>query len=182
MKIISGKWRGKILNSPQGVHVRPTAVRSREALFGMLETHINLTDKIIADLFCGSGALGLEALSRGGRHALMVDLDLKTAQKNTQALQTEKLITLVKQDACTLSAKHLKEVDIVFMDPPYGKNLAFEALEAINPHLKSGAFIAIEVEKAFPYASLPYVNPNAPLEYLAHKTHGAATLILLQKP
>src|SRR3954464_14591564 len=90
MRIIAGKWRGRLLEAPPGLGTRPTADRVRETLFSMLASRLgSLEDLRVADLFAGSGALGFEALSRGAATATFVDSDAKAAaaiRRNADAL------------------------------------------------------------------------------------------------
>src|SRR5881628_1352305 len=120
MRIIAGQWRGRKLIAPAGQSTRPTSDRAREALFSMLASRIgSFADLRVADLFAGSGALGLEALSRGAAHATFVDNNASAAaaiRRNAEKLKAPVQIM-------TLSALSLPKsvpFDIVFADPPYG--------------------------------------------------------------
>ena len=178
MQIIGGIYKGKKLISPKSENVRPTASRSREALFNMLETHTSLKGKNVADLYCGSGALGLEAISRGAAKAIFADIDTKPAFKNAQSMQVENQVSYVQADVLKFSTEKLAEVDIIFMDPPYGYDLAAKTIEAHAPHLKKGTIWAIEVEADHPLAALPFAAKGTPLKLLGKNTHGAASIAI----
>jgi 16S rRNA (guanine966-N2)-methyltransferase len=122
MRIISGQWRGRRLVTPRGDATRPTADRVRETLFSMLTSRLGgFSGLRVADLFAGSGALGLEALSRGAASALFVERDrdaLAALRTNIAALAA------VETDVCAQSVESLgaapTALDLVMMDPPYG--------------------------------------------------------------
>lgn len=181
LTIIGGIYKGKKLISPRSEKVRPTAARSREALFNMLETHTSLNGKTVADLYCGSGALGLEALSRGAEKALFADTDTKPAYKNAASMQVEHQVHYLQQDVLTLNTEQLAAADIIFMDPPYGYDLAAKTVAAHAPHLKKGTLWAIEVEADYPIATLPFAAKGTPLKLLGKNTHGAATIAVFQQ-
>jgi len=181
LSIIGGLYRGKKLLSPESAAVRPTSSRSREALFNMLESHTTLKGKTIADIYCGSGALGLEALSRGAANALFVDQNTLTAEKNAGLMNVTAQATFLRADALTLQPEKLAAYDILFMDPPYGHDLAAKTIATHAPHLKKGTFWAVEVEANYPLAALPFAAANTPLKLLAKSTHGAATIAVFQQ-
>lgn len=176
MQIIGGIYKGKKLISPKSENVRPTASRSREALFNMLETHTNLKGKTVADLYCGSGALGLEAISRGAAKAVFADQNTKPAYKNAASMQVEQQVSYEQADILKMSSEKLAGVDIIFMDPPYEKDLARQTIAAHAPNLKTGTLWAIEVEAGYPIAALPFAAKGTPFKLLGKNTHGAATI------
>ena len=181
MRIIAGKWRGKTLAPPHSDNIRPTSDKSRQALFNMLESRTSLTGKTILDVFCGTGALGLEALSRGAHHAVFIDTDIRLCKKNVRLLAAESQATLRQKNALAISQNDTNNADILLMDPPYGQNLVPQTLKTLLPLLKQGCLIAIETEKNFPAETLPFTVQTIPMTLLSQKTHGAATLSLLQK-
>lgn len=138
MRIIGGTHRGTALASvgkgDAGAHLRPTTDRVRESLFNVLmggRFDDPITDAAVLDLFAGTGALGLEALSRGATHVTLVD-DGRTAQRlireNISKLRRADDTTLIRADATRLPAG--PPCDLVFLDPPYGKGLGAKALTA----------------------------------------------------
>ena len=133
MRIISGKNRGLRLadvgQGDLGAHLRPTTDRVRESLFNVLQNWLNFKGLVVLDLFAGTGALGLEALSRGAQHATFVEngrIGQKLIQQNIALLKASDRSTLLTQDATKLT--HGTPCDLVFLDPPYGKSLGQRAL------------------------------------------------------
>ncbi len=133
MRIIAGEWRGRQISAPKGDSVRPTLDRVREAWMSIV--HTSLPGARVADLFAGSGALGLEALSRGAAWVDFVERDPRTfrvLQENVKLLGAGERCTLHREDA----RKHLQGTlgkspeappyDVVFADPPYRKQLAIQ--------------------------------------------------------
>ncbi|MEH6647104.1 16S rRNA (guanine(966)-N(2))-methyltransferase RsmD [Sulfitobacter sp.] len=137
MRIISGKFRAtKLAEVGAGdavAHLRPTSDRVRESLFSML-THLNVINGArVLDLFAGTGALGLEALSRGAREVVFVE-NGRAAQKligeNVKKLRVEEYVHLMRSNAITLGVWNAAPFDLVFLDPPYGKGIGQQALAA----------------------------------------------------
>jgi 16S rRNA (guanine966-N2)-methyltransferase len=154
MRIIAGEWRGRMLRAPAGQGTRPTADRTRETLFSMLVSRLgNFEGLRVADLYAGSGALGLEALSRGAAHATFVENDpgaIAVIRANLQALNAES-----RADVRPLSATNLvtmQPFDVVFADPPYGARGGSLVVEAVGAAglLADGGWLAIETEAREP--------------------------------
>jgi 16S rRNA (guanine966-N2)-methyltransferase len=133
MRIIAGKWRGRIIEAPPGRKTRPTSDRVREAWMSAIQTEI--PDATVLDLFAGSGALGIEALSRGAAHVTFVEraapvirtLKTNLAKLNIEAHQT----TIVRADALDFVAStDTHEFDLALADPPYNQGLAAELMLA----------------------------------------------------
>jgi 16S rRNA (guanine966-N2)-methyltransferase len=126
VRVIGGRYRGRPLVAPRGNVTRPTSDRVREAIFSILTSAIDLEGCHVADLFAGSGALGIEAISRGCESSVFVDesTDAVTAIKNNlEALgigADGTLARVVRSDVGSWVARKETEFDIVFMDPPYG--------------------------------------------------------------
>jgi 16S rRNA (guanine966-N2)-methyltransferase len=121
VRIIGGAARGRSLKAKLPPGVRPTTDYAREAIFSMIESRGGLVDLVVADLYCGSGAMGLEALSRGARRAYFVDADpacLAAARANYESLHLEGEAFFVR--ASLPVWRPPAEVDLVFADPPYG--------------------------------------------------------------
>ncbi len=135
MRIIAGEFRGRALASvgkgDAGAHLRPTTDRVRESLFNVLNHQIDFDDLHVLDLFAGTGALGLEALSRGATHVTFVD-DGRVAQglirKNIDLTGSANQTTLIRRDATRLGENPATACDLIFLDPPYGKALGQKAL------------------------------------------------------
>ena len=134
MRIVGGRLRGRALTSPKSQAVRPTADRLRESLFNILAHGYGdpVTGARVLDLFAGTGALGLEALSRGATFTLFVDdgADARALMRaNVEALGLGGVSRIFRRDATKLGAVHpLEPFSLVFADPPYGQGLAQKAL------------------------------------------------------
>lgn len=157
MRIISGLYRARRLLAPEGLHTRPTPEKVREAVFSMLM--LDIPDAHVLDIFAGSGAMALEALSRGAQDAVLIESNA-AAQKailgNMRALGTGKEANLMAQDykAALLALQRAGAAfDVVFMDPPYedAQALAANALSLLREYalLAPGAVISVEHEEAF---------------------------------
>ena len=133
MKIISGKHRGRSLQPPQDRAVRPTSGKAREAVFNILtHTFDALDGAVVLDVFCGTGALAFEALSRGAVRAVLVDNSaeaLRLAESNAQRLHEEANIDLIRSNALLIPQART-QCTLAFFDPPYGKNWGGPALAA----------------------------------------------------
>ena len=134
MRIIAGEWRGRALTAPRGDTTRPTADRTREALFSMLASRVGGFDGLtIADLFAGSGALGLEALSRGAASCLFVEqdraaLDALRANVATFAAGTR---ASVRAGSVLALGPAPAPLDVVMMDPPYASGAGAVAADKL---------------------------------------------------
>jgi 16S rRNA (guanine966-N2)-methyltransferase len=179
MRIISGAWRGRTIEAPAGTATRPTSDRAREGLFSMLASRIgSFRDLRVADLFAGTGALGLEALSRGAGHCTFVEQDRKAVTMLERNLA--KLGGAERADIRAQAVEHApapaRPVDILFMDPPYDSGLAQPTLARIaaGAWLAPGAWISVEHGP---------VAPNVPdgLEVDTARRFGKATILLLRK-
>lgn len=127
MRIIAGKHRSRNIDAPEGKSVRPTTDRMRERIFSMLQHHRYpaLLNARVADLYAGTGALGLEALSRGAGHATFVEKTQSTfscLKKNVASLGEDDNTSLMKISARSLPFAN-EPYDIIFMDPPYHKGM-----------------------------------------------------------
>jgi 16S rRNA (guanine966-N2)-methyltransferase len=160
MRVIAGEWRGRPLKAPPGAATRPTSDRVREALFSILAARV--PDARVLDLFAGSGALGIEALSRGAAQATFVDAApaaIRAVTANLEAVGARAEVR--RSDALRfLSAARLgaAQYDLVFLDPPYrdAERLAPALSEALPAVLAPGAVAVAESDRRAPLAlSLP---------------------------
>ncbi len=146
IRIIGGCWRGRKIQFPANTTIRPTADRTRETLFNWLQNDI--VESHCLDCFAGSGALGLEALSRGAAHVDFIDSDNHVCQhliKTLDILQCAKAkVHPSKFEDVSLS----KSYDIIFLDPPFSKNLIFPTYKKLHEfnHLKTNTLIYVESE------------------------------------
>ncbi|SFG24759.1 16S rRNA (guanine966-N2)-methyltransferase [Novosphingobium sp. CF614] len=134
MRIIAGEWRGRKLVAPAGDTTRPTADRTRETLFSMLTSRLGSFEGLkVADLFAGSGALGLEALSRGAAHCLFVDQDpaaIRSIRQNIANLHAQSRSDV--RAGSVLSLGPVKErVDLILLDPPYDTGAGAVAIDKL---------------------------------------------------
>ena len=150
MRIIAGTARNRRIEAPEGKHTRPTLDRVRENLFNILQTRIYAS--AVLDLFAGSGALSLEALSRGAASAVMCDLDRKANQaerRNTEALGFTERTEIYCCDWHT-AVKHLKgrgiQFDLVFLDPPYSMTDLTEVFDSLVPLVRNDGLVIVEHE------------------------------------
>jgi len=190
MRIVAGTWRGRTLQAPPGDTTRPTADRVRQALFDML-LHApwggrDTIDGVRAlDVFAGSGAFGLEALSRGAAFATFIEKDraaLATLRINISRLRADTRSTVLAGDA--LAAEPLRTQHtaaggapfaLVFLDPPYGADLVPRALA----HLTAGGWIA---PGALIVAETSRAEPPLGVDLLAERMHGAARINIWRAP
>ena len=146
MRIVSGRFRGKALLSPADDSIRPTSDRAREAIFNILASRIgvHLDGLKVLDLFAGTGALGLEALSRGAAGVVFVDTGAEARgliRDHIDAFGVGGVAKLLRRDATALGpAGTLGPFDLVFLDPPYGQGLGEKALVS----LRDGAWLAAD--------------------------------------
>ncbi len=138
MRIVAGKFRGKQLGSPEDASIRPTADRVRESIFNILASRLGprLDGRRVVDLFAGTGALGLEALSRGAAHVVFVDTGAEARgliRDHIEAFGAGGIARLLRRDATNLGpAGTMGPVDLVFLDPPYGQGLGERALVSLR--------------------------------------------------
>jgi 16S rRNA (guanine966-N2)-methyltransferase len=134
MRIVAGQWRGRRLAAPQGETTRPTADRTRETLFSMLTSRLGSFEGLaVADLFAGSGALGLEALSRGAASCVFVEQDapaLRALRQNIAALRAQPLCDVRATSALALGPAR-QPLDLILLDPPYGSGAGAVALDKL---------------------------------------------------
>ena len=134
MRIFAGLWRGRKLNAPQGETTRPTSDRTRETLFSMLQSRLGSFDGLaVADLFAGSGALGLEALSRGAASCIFVEQDapaIRALRANIANLHAQASSDVRASSVLTLGPAKAP-LDLVLLDPPYGTGAGGVALDKL---------------------------------------------------
>ena len=134
MRVIAGEWRGRKLTAPKGDATRPTADRTRETLFSMLSSRLGtFEDMRVADLFAGSGALGIEALSRGASHSLFVEHDrsaVDTIRANIATLGAQTRSRIESTSVMQLRAV-TEPYDLLLLDPPYETGAGAVALDRL---------------------------------------------------
>jgi 16S rRNA (guanine966-N2)-methyltransferase len=186
IKVVAGKYRGRPLATPEGLETRPTSSRARESLFNIL-AHANwrpdgtspLIDARVLDAFAGSGALGIEALSRGAAHATFLDNDataIKLIGENLRKLGETVVAKVVRADA-TRPPPSREACDLVFLDPPYRAGLAAPALIALTEAgwVKPGAIATVEI------ATTEDLVPPPGFEAIDERRYGAAKIVILRR-
>lgn len=177
MRIIAGKWRGRPIEAPPGVTTRPTADRVRETLFSMLASRLgSFEDLRVADLFAGSGALGLEALSRGAASAAFVENDAKAAaavRRNAEKLGAS--IQLLGGSA--LALPRADPFDLIFADPPYAAGSGTAVVNSVRKAdwLARGGWMSVETGRSD-------IVDAGDLIIEAAREIGRARLTLLRRP
>jgi 16S rRNA (guanine966-N2)-methyltransferase len=154
VRVIGGDLGGRVLRAPRGASTRPTSEKVREAIFQILEhAGLELTGAHVLDLFAGSGAMGIEALSRGAAHATFIDTgkpQLGVIRDNLRELALDRRATVLAGDAVALAGRHIPPAPwrLVIVDPPYRSDLAARAVSALPAaQLAAGAAIVIEHDR-----------------------------------
>ncbi len=145
LRIVGGLWRSRIVRFPDAAGLRPTPDRVRETLFNWLGQR--LTGLACVDLFAGSGALGLEARSRGAARVVLVEQDRRVCEhlrRTARELEPEDGIEIVQAEALAWLASPGERYDVAFVDPPYASGLAGPALAALEGRLNAGARVYVE--------------------------------------
>jgi 16S rRNA (guanine966-N2)-methyltransferase len=185
IRIVAGKHRGRAIATPQGSTTRPTANRARESLFNIL-AHAGwrddgtspLIDARVLDAFAGSGALGIEALSRGAAHATFLDTDataIKLIGDNLRKLGEANNAKVIRADAARPPPTR-EPCDLALLDPPYRSELAAPALVALAQAgwLKVGAIVTVELGNVEDLAVPPA------FEVIDERRYGAAKIVILR--
>ncbi len=177
MRIVAGYNRGRILNSPKDDLIRPTSDKIRLAIFNMLNSRGAVVGAVVIDAFCGTGALGLEALSQGAAQAVFIDREktsLDLAKKNAESLKETENVFFIQKNTAVLAERpaHLTPATLCFLDPPYNKGLIAPAINALKAGdwLAQGCWIVAESEKEF--------TPDFPVE--SEKRYGETKIMLLR--
>lgn len=186
MRIVGGKFRGKKLIAPEGQDLRPTSDRARESIFNILahgKAAMDLDGITVADMFCGTGALGLEAMSRGAAHGVFADRNpahLKIAKDNAAAMGFWRECLMLGLDCTHLvipprAAK--TPAALAFLDPPYGQGMADPALRGLanNNWLTDDATVVVEV------GADEDLKGTRGFETLDERTYGAAKVYFLKR-
>lgn len=155
-RIIAGEWRSRRLAFPDVEGLRPSTDRLRETLFNWLSSYLDGAQ--VLDMFAGSGSLGFEALSRGAKHCVFLELNKNAANalvENTDLLGAS--AQTIQIDAIRWASESNEMFDVVFLDPPFRKNLVVSALESLisSGALAPNAFVYIEQEKEMPAPRTP---------------------------
>ena len=162
MRIISGKYKGKKLNGFNIEGTRPTMDRVKESLFGIIQTYI--PDSIVLDLFAGSGALGLEAVSNGAKECYLIDNNveaIKTIKENSQNFEEQ--LNIIHIDYKKFLKTTDKKFDIIFLDPPYKEKQLDTSLRIIEERglLNENGIVICEYEIGEPHTNLELIKEKS---------------------
>ena len=183
MRIISGIARGTKLYSLEGLNTRPTLDRVKESLFNILQDKIK--NAVILDLFSGSGALGLESLSRGAKKAILCDKSpeaIRIIKKNITKTHFEDKTKIVCKDYKRCLEDINEKIDLIFIDPPYNLNIAVKALDIIiqKEILSEDGIIIIETDDE--EREIEQINKiNNKINIYDLRTYGRVKLIFLNR-
>ena len=185
MRVIGGKFKGLKLIPPNDLGIRPTSDRLKEALFSILDSkkyNINIHNSSVIDICSGTGALGIEALSRGAKEVCFIDKDIKSIriiQKNTSKLNInheDKIFIKIIKDEVTKALQKIDSIyDIVLIDPPYNTNIINETLQDLKNYnlIKTHSYIFAESSNAEIFDFNGY-------EILDTKKYGKSKLTILK--
>lgn len=173
MRIISGKYKGKKLEGFNIEGTRPTLDRVKESLFGMIQTYIQNSQ--VLDLFAGSGALGLEAISNGAKTCYLIDNNkeaIKTIKQNSQNFDED--LKIINIDYKRFLKETNEKFDIIFLDPPYKENQMDKSLRIIEERdlLNKEGIVICEYEIG---------NPKTNLNLIKEKSYGSKKIKIFQK-
>lgn len=178
MRVITGVARGRRLQTLEGLDVRPTADRVKEAAFSSIQFEIE--GRAVLDLFAGSGQLGIEALSRGAKSAVFVDANpeaVRVTKENLTATGLFAQASVASGDFEPFLLHTHTVFDIVFIDPPYSRGLAARALELAAPHVSENGVVVCETAKGDP---MPETAGELALARRAE--YGKTALLLYRRP
>ena len=182
MRVVGGRLRGRTLAAPKSDAIRPTSDRLRESVFNILAHGYGdpVTGARVLDLFAGTGALGIEAISRGAAFCLFVDDGAEARaliRQNVDALGLGMVTRVFRRDATRLGAAHpVDPFGLVFLDPPYRKGLAEPALAA----LRDGGWLVPEALVVVEEAADAEIAPPAGYEELERRTYDDTIVIFLR--
>lgn len=182
MRIIGGKHRGTKLYTLEGENTRPTLDRVKEPLFSIL--NFDIPNAVILDLFAGSGALGLESISRGARKVYLCDKSsqaIHIIEKNVEKLKSNADITIINKDYLKALESLNEKIDIVFLDPPYMTDFAEKACEKIiqSDLLSEDGIIVIETDRKDELVK--NITKSDMFDIFDERKYGRAELLFLRK-
>lgn len=182
MRIVAGRLRGRALTPPQTDDIRPTSDRVREAVFSIVASRIgaSFSGQRVLDLFAGTGAMGLEALSRGAEHAVFVDTGVEArglVRGHVETFGLGGVTKILRRDATDMGPlTGMRPATLVFVDPPYGVGLGERAIASAREGnwIAPGALIVLEERKA------TAITPPEGTQWLDTRDYGETTITLLE--
>lgn len=150
MRVVAGTARGRRLVAPSGTATRPTTDRVRESTFNALGSRLDLDGAVVVDLFAGSGAMGIEALSRGAGHAWFVESDARAVEvidRNLAVLDFGDRSTVLRATVNDVIERLPAEIDLVVADPPYSFNGWHDLLVSLEPRLGEAGVVVVESDR-----------------------------------
>ena len=161
MRIITGTLKGRQINIPNTLNVRPTAARTKEGIFGILDARKYIRDTKVLDLFAGSGSLGVEAISRGASQVLFVDSDrrnIRHIESVSREFEIEDQVRTVTSPVEKFLEGMPLPYDIIFADPPYDYEHMHEMIETITTDgwLAEGGWLLLEHDKRHNFTDHPH--------------------------
>ena len=148
MRVTTGLARGRNLEAPRGMDTRPSSDMTKQAVFNIIQNYVE--GSTFLDLFAGSGQMGIEALSRGAKHAVFVDSDaraIESVQNNLKHCDLSDKAKIAKMDAESFLQSTSNRFDLVFMDPPYQQKLVDKVLNQVSQHMSEGGIIICETQR-----------------------------------
>lgn len=182
MRIIGGRARGTKLYTLEGENTRPTLDRVRESLFNIIQNKV--PDSVFLDVFAGSGAIGIEAVSRGAKKSILCDKNkeaIKIIEKNIEKTHSQENIELYNLDCKELLQCKIKEkVDIVYIDPPYKTDLAYETIKLLldSKILDKESLMIVETDEE---KRIIKQIENLQIEIIDKRKYGRAHLIFIKR-
>jgi 16S rRNA (guanine(966)-N(2))-methyltransferase RsmD len=174
MRIVSGSLRGRLIQSPKGRDIRPTGEKVRAAIFNTLYSKLDLTKCTVADICCGTGALGIEALSRGAQFCTFVDTDTKMVSINVTTLELQDQSLMIRNPAQKVVLN--KKADVIFLDPPYYNEFAEAILKNAHNIGLEGSVWVVEVESKHELE----INEDK-FDLVKEKTYGHSKIYILEQ-
>lgn len=178
LRITAGQYRGRKIITGKQLEARPTMSIVREAVFNMLISRKSIHNATVLDLFCGSGALSFEAISRGAKHSFMVDSDYYNLQLPKKTAENFGIIDKITLICCSAEKlpKPTSECDIVFIDPPYNSGIVESVLDGLanSGWLSNDALIMLEIKKDENFQC------NKNFDVVLERVYGIAKVIFLQ--
>jgi len=186
MRITGGELGGRKLSTPKGGDIRPTTDKVRLALFNMLNSRGLVCDAYVMDAFCGTGSLGIEALSHGAKHVYFIDKDVRAinlTKENADILDLNDSCSFFKRDVIKgfTESDAMNKFDLVFLDPPYHKNLIIPAINSLIDKncLSENCHIIAETEKTVDLCK-ELEDVKSETELIVEKIYGSIKISIIR--